>query len=260
MSDNTKPSFFKTITSLNTNFWMASVMELFERWAWYGIYGLMGIYLVGSTDTGGLGFDHVQKGNIMGNIVAILYLLPLFFGVIADRIGYKISLIISYILLIAGYYLLGEVTSYSSVYAVFLLVAVGAAFFILFSNERINLFNTYTLLIIAGVVKYIPFASRSSLNSMLQISNELEEAAVIMNASWIKRMTKIIIPIQKSSIISGYLLPFMTCLRELSLFTFHANEFDFTIIGSDRYCDSLPLPSSPLTLTVGSYFLFVYPP
>ncbi|MCR5311475.1 MAG: ABC transporter permease subunit, partial [Lachnospiraceae bacterium] len=97
-------------------------------------------------------------------------------------------------------------------------IAVGAAFFILFSNEKINLFNTYTLLIIAGVVKYIPFASRSSLNSMLQISGELEEAAIIQNTSWIKRMTKIIIPIQKSSIISGYLLPFMTCLRELSLF------------------------------------------
>ena len=97
-------------------------------------------------------------------------------------------------------------------------IAVGAAFFILFSNEQINLFNTYTLLIIAGVVKYIPFASRSSLNSMLQISNELEEAAIIQNASWIKRMVRIIIPIQKSSIISGYLLPFMTCLRELSLF------------------------------------------
>lgn len=31
-------------------------------------------------------------------------------------------------------------------------------------------------------------------------------------------MTRIIIPIQKSSIISGYLRPFMTCLRELSLF------------------------------------------
>ncbi|MCR5487177.1 MAG: iron ABC transporter permease [Lachnospiraceae bacterium] len=97
-------------------------------------------------------------------------------------------------------------------------IAVGAAFFILFSNEHINLFNTYTLLIIAGVVKYIPFASRSSLNSMLQLSGELEEAAVIMNTPWIKRMTRIIIPIQKSSIISGYLLPFMTCLRELSLF------------------------------------------
>ena len=97
-------------------------------------------------------------------------------------------------------------------------IAVGVAFFILFSNKYFNLFNTYALLIIAGTIKYIPFASRSSLNSMLQLSGEIEEAAVIQDVPWIKRMTRIIIPIQKSSIISGYLLPFMTCLRELSLF------------------------------------------
>ena len=97
-------------------------------------------------------------------------------------------------------------------------IAVGAAFFVLFSNEHVNLFNTYTLLIIVGTIKYIPFASRSSLNSMLQLSGEIEEAAIIQDVPWVKRMTRIIIPIQKSSIISGYMLPFMTCLRELSLF------------------------------------------
>ena len=97
-------------------------------------------------------------------------------------------------------------------------IAVGVAFFVLFSNQYVNLFNTYTLLIITGTVKYIPFASRSSLNSMLQLSGEIEEAAIIQDIPWIRRMTRIIIPIQKSSIISGYLLPFMTCLRELSLF------------------------------------------
>ena len=97
-------------------------------------------------------------------------------------------------------------------------IAVGAAFFILFSNQHINLFNTYALLIITGVIKYIPFASRTSLNSMLQLSGEIEEAAIIQNVPWIKRMVRIIIPIQKSSIISGFMLPFMTCLRELSLF------------------------------------------
>ena len=97
-------------------------------------------------------------------------------------------------------------------------LAVGAAFFILFSTEKFNLFNTYTLLIIVGTIKYIPFASRSSLNSMLQLSGEIEEAAIIQDIPWMKRMLHIIIPIQKSSIISGYLLPFMTCLRELSLF------------------------------------------
>ena len=97
-------------------------------------------------------------------------------------------------------------------------IAVGAALFVLFSSESVKLYNTYTGLIVAGTIKYIPFASRSSLNSMLQLSGEIEEAAIIQDIPWIKRMTRIIIPIQKSSIISGYLLPFMTCLRELSLF------------------------------------------
>ncbi len=97
-------------------------------------------------------------------------------------------------------------------------IAVGAAFFVLFSNEKINLFNTYTILIVVGTIKYIPFASRASLNSMLQLSGEIEESAIIQDIPWLQRMTRIIIPIQKSSIISGYMLPFMTCLRELSLF------------------------------------------
>ena len=97
-------------------------------------------------------------------------------------------------------------------------LAVGVAYFILFSNKYVNLFNTYWLLIIVGTIKYIPFASKAALNSMLQLSGEIEESAIILNIPWIQRMTKIIIPIQKSSIISGYLLPFMTCLRELSLF------------------------------------------
>ena len=97
-------------------------------------------------------------------------------------------------------------------------IAVGVAYFILFSNKYINLFNTYWLLSIVGTIKYIPFASKAALNSMLQLSGEIEESAIILNIPWIQRMTRIIIPIQKSSIISGYLLPFMTCLRELSLF------------------------------------------
>ena len=97
-------------------------------------------------------------------------------------------------------------------------IAVGVAYFILFSNKYINLFNTYWLLIIVGTIKFIPFASKAALNSMLQLSGEIEESAIILNIPWIQRMTRIIIPIQKSSIISGYLLPFMTCLRELSLF------------------------------------------
>ncbi len=119
-------------------------------------------------------------------------------------------------------------------------IAVGAAFFILFSNQMINLFNTYTLLIIVGTVKYIPFASRSSLNSMLQLSGEIEESAIIHGIPWWRRMTKIIIPIQKSSIISGYLLPFMTSLRELSLFMLLCTQ-GFIVATTLDYFDEMGL-------------------
>lgn len=128
MSEN-KTSLFSTVASFNKTFWLASFMELMERWAWYGIFTLFGLYLVGSTDEGGLGFNHIQKGNIMANVTAILYFLPIFFGVIADRIGYKLSLTISYVIMILGYYLMGEVNTYWSMYMVFFLVAIGAAFF-----------------------------------------------------------------------------------------------------------------------------------
>ncbi len=91
-------------------------MELFERWAWYGLFAVLALYLTGSTDEGGLGFTHTEKGQIMGFVTAILYLLPMITGVIADKIGYKRSLIIAYVLLITGYYLMGEVSSYTGLY------------------------------------------------------------------------------------------------------------------------------------------------
>ncbi len=119
-------------------------------------------------------------------------------------------------------------------------IAVGAAFFVLFSSGKLNLFNTYTGLIIVGTVKYIPFASRSALNSMLQLSGEIEESAVIQGVPWIKRMTRIIIPIQKTSIISGFLLPFMTCLRELSLFMLLCSQ-GFLLSTTLNYFDEMGL-------------------
>ena len=52
----------------------------------------------------------------------------------------------------------------------------------------------------------------------MQLSGEIEEAAIMMNAGWGKRMTRILFPIQKSSFMSGYLLPFISCMREMTLF------------------------------------------
>lgn len=110
-------------------FWVANIMELFERWAWYGLFAVLAIYLTGSTDTGALGFSQSQKGAIMGVVTGILYLLPVVTGAIADKFGYRKILIVAYAILASGYYMMGIFTGYGAIFFTFLYVAVGAALF-----------------------------------------------------------------------------------------------------------------------------------
>jgi len=110
-------------------FWTANVMELFERWAWYGMFILLALYFTGSTDDGALGFTQAQKGLLMGTVVGILYVLPTITGAIADKFGYKRILILSYIILGSGYLLMGYVTTYASMFLAFLYLALGAGLF-----------------------------------------------------------------------------------------------------------------------------------
>lgn len=86
-------------------------------------------------------------------------------------------------------------------------------------STTLNEWSAIGICAIVGGVKFLPFASRSGTNAMLQLSGEIEEAAIITGCSWPKRMVRIIFPIQKSSFISGYLLPFISCMREFTLFT-----------------------------------------
>ncbi len=111
------------------NFWVANSMELFERWAWYGLFNVLAIYLTASTDTGALGFSQEQKGSMMGTVTAILYFLPVITGSIADRLGFKKVLLLSFGILSTGYLIMGFLTGYSLVFAAFFYIAVGGALF-----------------------------------------------------------------------------------------------------------------------------------
>ena len=95
-------------------------------------------------------------------------------------------------------------------------LAFGAIY--LAMSTRVPGLQGFVVLALIGSVKYLPFASRSGVNAMLQLSGEIEEAALIVGVPWYKRMLRIIFPIQKSSFLSGYLLPMVSCMRELSLF------------------------------------------
>ena len=83
-------------------FWIANGAELFERAAYYGMFIALAVYL---TDV--VGFGDVGAGYVAAAFSSVLYLLPTFMGAMADRVGFRSSLILAFALLTVGYFLLG---------------------------------------------------------------------------------------------------------------------------------------------------------
>ena len=79
------------------------------------------------------------------------------------------------------------------------------------------LYGTFALLSLVSVVKHLPFAARAGTSNMLQISGELEEAATIEGAGFFRRFVKIVFPLSKGGFISGFMLIFVSIMKELDL-------------------------------------------
>lgn len=104
-------------------------------------------------------------------------------------------------------------------------VAFGGIFLSMFSMPQTifgvtiipSLYGTFALISLTSVVKHLPFASRAGTSNMLQISGELEEAASIVGAGFFKRFARIVFPLSKGGFISGFMLIFVSIMKELDL-------------------------------------------
>ena len=83
-------------------FWVANTVELFERAAYYGVFIVITLYLSRI-----LGFNDIQAATIAGTFSAFLYFLPTFAGALADKIGFRNSMLLAFSLLTIGYAGLG---------------------------------------------------------------------------------------------------------------------------------------------------------
>lgn len=88
-------------TKYSRAFWTANAAELLERMAYYAVFIVITLYLSNT-----LGFSDIEASIISGLFSGGLYLLPMFTGAFADKIGYRKSLMVAFALLAAGYTLL----------------------------------------------------------------------------------------------------------------------------------------------------------
>ncbi len=84
-------------------FWVANFTEIFERVAYYGTTAVLAIYL-----TEQLHFSLELAGTILGIAGFVVYALAILAGTLADRFGFRRTLMLAYLLLTVGYFLLGS--------------------------------------------------------------------------------------------------------------------------------------------------------
>lgn len=82
-------------------FWIALLLELLERMAFYGVYINLAVYL-GKT----VGLTDIETGQLLGVFALVRSWIPLGTGMLADRIGFRASLAISFSLYAISYGLL----------------------------------------------------------------------------------------------------------------------------------------------------------
>jgi dipeptide/tripeptide permease len=101
-SNSTQPGLFEkpaaNIAKYSKAFWVANVVELLERLAYYAVFIVITLYL-----SNVWGFTDIQAGVIAGVFSAMLYLLPVFAGAVADKIGFRAAIILAFSLLTLGY-------------------------------------------------------------------------------------------------------------------------------------------------------------
>lgn len=113
-----------TFRSFPPTYWLAVIMEFFERGSYYGMMSILSVYM-----TEKLGFAKESVGLIKGTIQPILYFLPIISGALADRFGYRRALTVAFTLLGIGYLITSQMTSYAAVFLALCIMALGAGTF-----------------------------------------------------------------------------------------------------------------------------------
>ncbi len=112
------------IKSFPVTYWVAIMMEFFERGSYYGVMSILSIYMFEK-----LGFTKENVGLIKATIQPILYFLPIISGALADRFGYRRTLLVAFTFLSSGYILASQMTSYSALFLALCVMALGAGTF-----------------------------------------------------------------------------------------------------------------------------------
>ena len=93
---------------------------------------------------------------------------------------------------------------------------VGIALVITFNQGPLVLTGTATIMVIALIIRRLPYTIRSSVAILQQIPLSIEEAAISLGCSKLKAFFLITVPMMANGILSGAIISWITIITELS--------------------------------------------
>ncbi|HUJ32914.1 MAG TPA: MFS transporter [Candidatus Acidoferrum sp.] len=93
-------------SGFDSAFWIANFTEIFERIAYYATTAVLAIYLSEQ-----LHFSSQLTGWLVGTFGLVVWFLPILGGTLADRFGFRRSLMFAYLVMAVGYFLLGSLSA-----------------------------------------------------------------------------------------------------------------------------------------------------
>ncbi|MCG6921909.1 MAG: MFS transporter [Acidobacteria bacterium] len=112
-----------TRTAFPPVFWVANLIEVMERFAYYGIYFGFGIYMKS------LGFSPDQLGWVQFIFLLLSYTIPVISGTFADRFGFKKTLLVAYMAYLPSILLLIFNKTFSGIALTMLTIGFAAGIF-----------------------------------------------------------------------------------------------------------------------------------
>lgn len=95
-------------------------------------------------------------------------------------------------------------------------LVMGLALSFVYLRSPIPIYGTLFILLISYCTRYLPYGMRYSVTSMQQISNELEESALVNGASWWQTFRRVLLPLLMPGLIAGWIYILVVSFRELS--------------------------------------------
>lgn len=91
-------------TGFERPFWVANITEIFERLSYYAVFAALARYLHET-----LQFPTAQASALSGLFGGAVWVMAIFGGVLADRIGFRRALSLAYLILSGAYFLVGSI-------------------------------------------------------------------------------------------------------------------------------------------------------